>query len=311
MNETKNDKHSQSFHTEKFHGLIPHEEEENHQHTHDLKSEARNLSLTYEEPKLFARDYKVVTIRSHSGLSGDILFSGLAVLLLKESGIEPGSEEARLWISELCTGIMPQLADCAQLNLVERAGINGWSLNLNLAISHEHRNLTDIRKIAEASRLSPEAKNLGLEAFELLAKCEAEVHNRSIEEVHFHEVGALDSILDIFGVCELYCRLGFPLLSASPLPVADGSVNCAHGVLPVPAPAALKLLEGFPVRPFEGALDSGELLTPTALALLHALHVSFGTWPAFIVEETALIYGKKSFPNAPNGTVFVLGQALR
>lgn len=269
-----------------------------------------NSSHAEHETPLLTAAHKRLAIRSHSGLSGDILFCGLAVLRLRELDLIPDSEEARLWLSELCAGIMPQLADCATLIRVERFGIYGWSLDLHLHTAHEHRKLADIRKIAHESRISPDARNLGLAAFERLAQCEAEAHNKTVDEVHFHEVGALDSILDIFGVCELYCLLGQPPISASPLPVADGTVVCAHGILPAPAPAALKLLQGLPVRPYEGALESGELLTPTALALLHSLRASFGPWPACIIEETALVYGQRTFPNGPNGVIFALGEAL-
>lgn len=270
-------------------------------------------SLAHEgdrETVSLATKHRRLTIRSHSGLSGDILFTGLAVLNLLQLDLAPDSEEARLWLSELCARIMPQLADCASLIREERFGIYGWSLDVRLPHAHEHRNLSDIRRIAQESKLSVDARNLGMAAFEILAHCEAEAHNKTIDEVHFHEVGALDSILDVFGVCELYCLLGQPPINASPLPVADGSVHCAHGILPAPAPAVLKLMRGLPVRPYEGALDSGELLTPTALSLVHSLRVSFGSWPAFTIEETALVYGKRVFPDGPNGIIFAIGEAL-
>lgn len=263
-----------------------------------------------EQSSSLQKPIKLLTIRSHSGLSGDMLFSGLAVLNLLELDYQPDSEEGRLWLTELCSNIMPQLADCAALKRTERYGIYGWSLDLHLPPAHEHRTLAEIRSLSHASKLSVDARNLAMTAFELLAQCEAEAHNKTIDEVHFHEVGALDSILDIFGVCELFCRLGQPHISAAPLPVADGSISCAHGILPAPAPAALKLLKGIPIRPFAGSLEAGELLTPSALALLAALPISFGPWPACIVRETALVYGQRSFPNAPNGVIFALGDAL-
>lgn len=279
---------------------------------HSHMAEHGNISPyeTRRETLSLATSHKRLTIRSHSGLSGDILFTGLAVLNLLGLDLVPGSEEARLWLSDLCARIMPQLADCAVLIKEERFGIYGWSLDLHLPLAHEHRNLSDIHKIAQTSKLSEDARSLGLAAFERLAQCEAEVHNKTIDEVHFHEVGALDSILDVFGVCELYCRLGQPPISASPLPVADGSIHCAHGILPAPAPASLKLMRRLPIRPYEGAIDSGELLTPTALALIHSLRVSFGAWPACTVQETALVYGKRTFPDGPNGVIFALGEAL-
>ena len=93
----------------------------------------------------------------------------------------------------------------------------------------------------------------------------------------------------------------------SPLPIADGEVVCAHGVIPVPAPAVLELLEGIPVRPFSG---EGETVTPTAIALLRSLGATFGPWPAMLVEKRALVYGSRVFANAPNGTIFACGTEL-
>ena len=154
------------------------------------------------------------------------------------------------------------------------------------------------------SRITERAKGIAADIFTVLAEAEAKAHGTSIEEVHFHEVGALDSILDICVSCELFVRLNPSRLVVSPLPVADGNVRCAHGVIPVPAPAVLELLEGVPVRPFPG---QGETITPTAMALLRALHAEFGPWPAMRVERRALVYGTHVFPGAPNGTVFAWG----
>ena len=127
------------------------------------------------------------------------------------------------------------------------------------------------------------------------------------EAVRFHEVGALDSILDICMACVLFTRISPARFVVSPLPIADGEVVCAHGVIPVPAPAVLELLEGIPVRPFSG---EGETVTPTAIALLRSLGAMFGPWPAMLVEKQALVYGSRVFANAPNGTIFACGMEL-
>ena len=119
--------------------------------------------------------------------------------------------------------------------------------------------------------------------------------------------GALDSILDICMACVLFTRLSPARFVVSPLPIADGEVVCAHGVIPVPAPAVLELLEGIPVRPFSG---EGETVTPTAIALLRSLGATFGPWPAMLVERRALVYGARVFANAPNGTIFACGTEL-
>ncbi len=154
--------------------------------------------------------------------------------------------------------------------------------------------------------MTPAAAGLAGEAFALLAAAEGRVHGLAPEKVCFHEVGALDSILDICLSCVLFDRLSPSRFVCSPLPLADGGVCCAHGWLPVPAPAVFDLLEGMPVCGFPGR---GETVTPTAIALLRALGASFGPWPEMLVERRALVYGSRVFENAPNGTLFAFGRA--
>lgn len=236
----------------------------------------------------------VLTIRAHSGLSGDIFLAGL----LRMTELTEQETEACL------TAIMPELAGSVQLVRKEVNHIGGWHANVTLPHQHEHRTLDDILALIAACGMSEEGKSLASRTFTLLARAEAAVHGKSPEEVHFHEVGALDSILDICMSCELFCRLAPSRLVVSPLPVADGFVHCAHGILPVPAPAVLELMGGVPVRPFAG---QGETVTPTAMALLKALKADFGPWPAMRVEKKAIIYGSRVFENAPNGAIFACG----
>ena len=178
---------------------------------------------------------------------------------------------------------------------------------MSLPHQHEHRTLEDILGIIAGSGMDDEPKRLASDTFTLLAKAEAAVHGMKPEAVRFHEVGALDSILDICMACVLFTRLSPARFVVSPLPIADGEVVCAHGVIPVPAPAVLELLEGIPVRPFSG---EGETVTPTAIALLRSLGATFGPWPAMLVEKRALVYGSRVFANAPNGTIFACGTEL-
>ena len=236
----------------------------------------------------------VLTIRAHSGLSGDIFLAGLLCM----TGLTEKETE------EMLTSIMPELAGSVQLTRKEVNHIGGWHADVTLPHQHEHRTLADILALIAACGMSEEGRNLASQTFTLLARAEAAVHGKSPEEVHFHEVGALDSILDICMSCELFCRLAPSRLVVSPLPVADGFVHCAHGILPVPAPAVLELMEGVPVRPFPG---QGETVTPTAMALLKALKAEFGPWPAMRVEKKAIIYGSRVFENAPNGAIFACG----
>ena len=238
----------------------------------------------------------VLTIRAHSGLSGDIMLAGL----MRMTGISADDFEARL------ASIMPELAGSVELVRHEVNHIGGWHVRVNLPHQHEHRTLGDILGIIGRSGLSERGKELSAATFSLLAKAEAAVHGKAPEDVHFHEVGALDSILDICMACELFAMLAPEHFVVSPLPVADGHVHCAHGIIPVPAPAVLELMEGVPVRPFP---VQGETVTPTAMALLKALGAEFGPWPAMRVEKRALAYGTKVFEGAPNGALFAFGPA--
>ena len=250
----------------------------------------------------------ILAIRCPGGLSGDMLLSGLAVAHFGTADLEPASSEAQERLNARIASIMPGIS----LRLVVKTvnGIAGWHAAIDLPHEHEHRNLEDIEKIIHASGMEEPAKRLAADCFRLLASCEAKAHHIPLEQVHFHEVGALDSILDICAVCSLYVALGEPQLYCSPLPVADGTITCAHGILAAPAPAVLHLLKGVPVRPFAGACDAGELVTPTAISLLRTLNAHFGHWPEMLVEQTAIVYGGKIFKNAPNGALFVLGKEL-
>ena len=238
----------------------------------------------------------ILTIRAHSGLSGDIMLAGLLRMT------ELPAEELEACLASL----MPELARSVTLERREVNGIGGWHARVDLPHQHEHRTLRDILAIIESSGLSPHGKELSARAFTLLARAEAAVHGKAPEEVHFHEVGALDSMLDLCMSCELFARLAPARFVVSPLPVADGHVHCAHGVIPVPAPAVVELMDGVPVRPFAG---EGETVTPTAMALLKALDAEFGPWPAMRVDRRALVYGTKVFKNAPNGALFAFGPA--
>lgn len=262
---------------------------------------------------------RILTIRSHSGLSGDMLLAGLALMnAAADAGpasppgmaaLLPAAERLLADLLAPLAAAAPALAGCLALTRREVAGIGGWHAAVRLPPAHEHRAFADIRALIQGCGLTEGAKRLAIGCFALLARCEAEVHGTQPEHVTFHEVGALDSILDICLACALFDRLGPARLVAGALPLADGSVRCAHGLIPAPAPAVLTLLGGVPVRPFAGGDDAGELVTPTALALLKTFGCDFGPWPAFRVTATALVFGTRVFPGAANGAVFAVGEA--
>ena len=186
-------------------------------------------------------------------------------------------------------------------------GIRGSFCRVELPHEHEHRRLSDVRAIIEKARMSNKAKELALKTFGFVAEAEGKVHGMTPEEVTFHEVGALDSILDICFNCELFTRLNPDRLIVSPLPIADGHIHCAHGVIPSPAPAVQALLVGIPVRPF-GA--EGETVTPTGIALLKAFGAEFGPWPQMVIEKIETVYGTYVYEGVPNGATFALGKSF-
>lgn len=169
----------------------------------------------------------------------------------------------------------------------------------------EHRNLQDIKKLIEASSLAEAVKEKSLQIFTRLAEAEARVHRTSPDQVHFHEVGAMDSIIDIVGAVVGFQALGLEKIYCSPLHVGCGTVTCAHGTLPVPAPATLELVKG---KPIYSTGVKGELLTPTGAAILTTLAVGFGGMPAMTVEAAG--YGAGSLDTAaPNLLRVSIGEA--
>ncbi|MFA7622003.1 MAG: nickel pincer cofactor biosynthesis protein LarC [Aminobacteriaceae bacterium] len=157
-----------------------------------------------------------------------------------------------------------------------RGGVAAAKVNVESFEDHPHRGLADILAIIDASPLSPEVKGRSAEAFRLLAEAEGKVHGMPPEEVHFHEVGAIDSIVDIIGAFVLLEMAGVDRVVSSPLNVGHGTIKCAHGILPVPAPATAELLEGLPIRVEGGPM---ERVTPTGALLVRMLAGSFGPMP--------------------------------
>jgi len=163
---------------------------------------------------------------------------------------------------------------------------------------HEHgRSMREIRELIEASGLSARVKRDSLAIFEKIAVAEAFLHHSTPDEVHFHEIGGLDSLLDIVGVAWCLERLGIEAIYSSPLPLSSGWVDCAHGRMPVPAPATLEMLKGAPWTPTD---VRGELVTPTGAGILAALAKGFGNAPAMTLEKIGMGAGKKDFPERPN-----------
>jgi len=173
---------------------------------------------------------------------------------------------------------------------------------------HGHgRGLEEIRKIIDKAAISATAKGTAIRIFEALAAAEAEIHNTSVEQVHFHEVGAVDAMVDIVCAAVGAEALGADEWICSPLNVGGGTVKCAHGTLPVPAPATLKLLHDAPVY------SSGpqvELVTPTGAAIVGTLVSRFAPFPAMKIEKAGYGAGTREFPDHPNVLRLTVGQAI-
>jgi uncharacterized protein (TIGR00299 family) protein len=173
--------------------------------------------------------------------------------------------------------------------------------------AHEHgRGLTEIRKIISASTISKAAKGTAIAIFEALGAAEAKIHSAPIESIHFHEVGAVDAIVDIVCAAVGAEALGVDEIICSPLNVGGGMVKCAHGTFPVPAPATLELLQGAPV--YSSGLQA-ELVTPTGAAIVKTLARSFGAFPEMKIEKSGYGAGSRDFPGHPNVVRLVVGES--
>lgn len=172
--------------------------------------------------------------------------------------------------------------------------------------AHRHRTLAEIAALVDGSALSPTAKARTHALFSRLAEAEAAIHGTSIDEVHLHEVGALDSIIDITGTVFGLEWLGIDQVVASPLNVGSGTVHAAHGSYPVPAPATLRLLEGAPI--YAGP-QGRELVTPTGALLVTGYASSYGPVPAMRVRHVGYGAGTRDFAGRPNVLRVVIGDA--
>ena len=157
---------------------------------------------------------------------------------------------------------------------------------------HVHRSMADIEHIIGSLSLSEKVKQDALEVYRLIAEAESAAHGRPVTEIHFHEVGTMDAIADVTAVCQLIELLGVEKVLASPVHVGCGKVRCAHGVLPVPAPATAFILKGVPIY---GGKIEGELCTPTGAALLKKFVSSYGEMPPMKVEKIGYGMGTKDF----------------
>ena len=170
---------------------------------------------------------------------------------------------------------------------------------------HRHTGFKDIKRMISSSRLSSPAKDISTAIFETLGLAEAHVHRTSIDKVHFHEVGAIDSIVDIVGAAIGIEYFGFDSIYASEIPMSRGWVKCGHGRMPVPAPATLEILKGVPVI---SSSVKDEIVTPTGAAILRTIVAEFGINPVSKIKKVGYGLGDKVFKEIPNSLRLLIGE---
>jgi len=242
---------------------------------------------------------RILYLEPSSGISGDMLLGALLDL-----GIELTRLEEKLRRLPL-EGYTLALHPCS------RAGIRASKFNVHCeehgAHGHHHRSFKEIRAMIEGSDLSGWVREKSVAAFRRLAEAEGKIHGRPPDEVHFHEVGAVDSIVDIIGcVIALEELMPVRVISAA-VNVGQGTLECRHGIYPAPAPATVELLKGCPV--YSNAVP-GELTTPTGAALLVALAESFGSLPPMRLERIGYGAGDREIQGAANVLRAILGNPV-
>ncbi len=189
---------------------------------------------------------------------------------------------------------------------VWKNGMSSTYVKVKTEDQSKHRSLTAILDILEKSKLSPRVRERAAAIFRKLGEAEASVHDVPIEKIHFHEVGAMDAIVDIVGACIGFEALGIDQFTCSPLNVGGGTAKMAHGVLPVPAPATAKLLQGKPT--YSNGVQK-ELVTPTGAAIVATLCTHFGPQPPMSVSAIGYGAGTADLEGQPNVVRIMIGEA--
>ncbi|MFN2300036.1 MAG: nickel pincer cofactor biosynthesis protein LarC [Anaerolineales bacterium] len=216
-----------------------------------------------------------------SGISGNMVLGALL-----DCGVP---------IDALLDELKPLAVDGYRLEVREtnKAGLRGLMVEVRVKGEQPHRHLKDIEDILRSGGLSEGVRERALRTFRLLAEAESRAHGEPVERIHFHEVGAVDSIVDIVGAAVCLEQLGVETVYASPLHIGAGNVQTAHGLLPLPAPATAELLKGIPVY---GRDVDAELVTPTGAALLAAMGATFGSAPPMRIDSVGYGAGTRDLP---------------
>jgi hypothetical protein len=219
-----------------------------------------------------------------SGISGDMTLAALI-----DAGVD--AERVRQGIASLG---LPIRLDAAK---VRKGGFAATQVTIDAPEEHVHRYLPDVEEILNRGHLTPSQRDLALRIFRRLAEAEAAAHGMPLEKVHFHEVGALDSIADIAGVAIALDVLGAERITSRSVPTGSGMVKCAHGMMPIPAPGTAALLKGVPLAP---STIKAELTTPTGAAILTTVVQEWIEQPIMTIERIGHGAGQRDFLDQPN-----------
>ena len=235
---------------------------------------------------------KIWSLDAFSGIAGDMTVGALA---------DAGAGEQA--ILEALRSLGTEAA--FRFEKVKRRGLAATKFHVEGGETHAHRHLSHIVRMIEGAALPDRARDNAIAVFRRLAEAEARAHNVPVEKVHFHEVGAVDSIADIVGACLGFELLGVEAVHCSPVNTGSGTVETAHGTLPVPAPATAALLEG---RPVYARGPAKELTTPTGAALATTLAASFGVLPPMTIAATGYGAGGHDFAEQANVLRVIIGE---
>ncbi len=235
---------------------------------------------------------KICYLDAFSGISGDMTVGAL---------IDAGADRQTLVQSLEALGMGARF----EVEKTKRRGIAASKFRVVGGDGKSHRHLKHILEIVAASGISDRAKQNASAVFQRLGEAEAKVHDVSVEKVHFHEVGAVDSICDIVGACVGLDLLGVGAVYSSPVNVGSGTVKTEHGILPVPAPATSELLTG---KPIYARGPSLELTTPTGAAIAATLAIEFGALPPMCVIASGYGAGDYDFPEHANVLRVLIGE---
>ncbi len=230
-----------------------------------------------------------------AGLSGDMTLGALLDLGLSRASMEEVFNTLGLGRVEVTA------------QRVNRAGLTGIKVDFLVSENSKTRHYQEICNLIFRANLSPAVRELSLSMFRLLGEAEAQIHGLPLEEVHFHELGAVDTILDVVGVAFGVTTLGIARTFTSPIPQGQGLITGCHGVLPNPAPATLALLTGLPL--YSASLP-GELVTPTGAVILKALSAAAEPLPALNLLGVGYGAGSRDLPGHPNLLRLYLGEPL-